>query len=96
MPNDRDDDPEEQEENSQEEFINSDEFSSSLPCVFTYRFRSTGSVYVHKEIEKTKTVNFYCIVDYAYWGPHVKKNAPSRTNNEIIAKTPKSQTQQYA
>jgi hypothetical protein len=27
----------------------------------------------YKEIKKSKTVNFYCIVDYAHWGHHVKK-----------------------
>jgi hypothetical protein len=27
----------------------------------------------YKEIKKSKTVNYYCIVDYAHWGQHVKK-----------------------
>jgi hypothetical protein len=27
----------------------------------------------YKEIKKSKTANFYCIVDYAHWGHHVKK-----------------------
>jgi hypothetical protein len=27
----------------------------------------------YKEIKKSKTVNFYCIVDCAHWGHHVKK-----------------------
>jgi hypothetical protein len=27
----------------------------------------------YKEIKKSKTVNFYCIVDYAHWGHHIKK-----------------------
>jgi hypothetical protein len=27
----------------------------------------------YKEIKKSKTVNFYCIVDYAHWGHYVKK-----------------------
>jgi hypothetical protein len=27
----------------------------------------------YKEIKKSKTVHFYCIVDYAHWGHHIKK-----------------------
>jgi hypothetical protein len=70
-PDDDDDHPEEQEENSQEEFINSDEFSSSIridlnqtgPSMFTKRSKTV----------KEKTGNFHCIVNYPYWGHHVKK-----------------------
>jgi hypothetical protein len=44
------------------------------------------SVYVHKEMEKSKTENFYCIVDYAYWGHHIKKNAPYCFSSVVVWK----------
>jgi hypothetical protein len=74
MPDDPDDDdvdPEEQEENFQEEFINSDEFSSSIPIDPD----QPGPSMFTKEIEKIKTVNSCSIVDYGYWEHHVKKSA---------------------
>jgi hypothetical protein len=60
-PNDDDDHPEEQ-----EEFINSDENSSSIPIDPNQSgpFRLT---------KRSKRLNFHCIVDYPYWGHHVKK-----------------------
>jgi hypothetical protein len=33
----------------------------------------TGAFANYFEIKKSKTVNFYCIVDYAHWGHHIKK-----------------------
>jgi hypothetical protein len=71
MPNDPDDDDDNPEK--QEEFINSDESSSFIPVdldqtgpsMFTKRSKTV----------KQKTGIFYCIVDYPYWGHHVKKRA---------------------
>jgi hypothetical protein len=44
----------------------------------------------YKEIKKSKTVNFYCIVDCAHWGHHVKKNAPYCSTSVVVWKRIKS------
>jgi hypothetical protein len=41
-----------------------------------YLYRSIQIIWIrlrYKEIKKSKTVNFYCIVDYAHRGHYVKK-----------------------
>jgi hypothetical protein len=41
-----------------------------------HRYRSIQIIWIrlrYKEIKKSKTVNFYCIVNYAHWGHHGKK-----------------------
>jgi hypothetical protein len=41
----------------------------------------------YKEIKKGKTVNFYCIVDYAHWGHYIKKkNAPYCSTSVVVWK----------
>jgi hypothetical protein len=40
--------------------------------------------------KKSKTVNFYCIVDYAYRGHYVKKNAPYCSTSVVVWKRIKS------
>jgi hypothetical protein len=44
----------------------------------------------YKEIKKNKTVNFYCIVDYAQRGHYVKKNAPYCSTSVVVWKRIKS------
>jgi hypothetical protein len=86
MPNDPDDDDDNPEK--QEEFINSDESSLFIPVdldqtgpsMFTKRSKTV----------KQKTGNFYCIVDYPYWGHHVKKNAPYCSSPVVVWKRVKS------
>jgi hypothetical protein len=70
-PDDNDDDPEEQEKNSQEEFPNSQTLMNSA-----HLYRSIQIIWIrlrYKEIKKSKTVNFYCIVEYPHRGHYVKK-----------------------
>jgi hypothetical protein len=52
-------------------------------------YRSIQIIWVrlrYKEIKKSKTVNFYCIVDYAHWGHHIKKDAPSCSTSVVVWK----------
>jgi hypothetical protein len=44
----------------------------------------------YKEIKKSKTVNFYCIVDYAHRGHYVKENAPYCSTSVVVLKRMKS------
>jgi hypothetical protein len=44
----------------------------------------------YKEIKKSKTVNFYCIVDYAHRGHYVKKNSPYCSTSVVVWKRIKS------
>jgi hypothetical protein len=57
-------------------------------------YRSIQIIWIHlryKEIKKSKTVNFYCIVDYAHWGHHVKKKTrPYCSTSVVVWKSIKS------